>query len=57
MCIKAFEEHSWDPINVLEYFKIQEMCDDTVRSGNSYPMQCIPDFFVKQKQENILLTQ
>ena len=57
MCIKEFEEHSWDPINVLDCFKIQEMCDDTVRRGNSCPMQCIPDFFVKQKQENILLTQ
>ena len=53
MCIKVFEEDSWDPLNVLDHFKIQEMCDDTVRSGNSYLMQCVPDFFIKKKQVNI----
>ena len=52
MCIKAFEEHSGDPLNVLGHFKIQEVCDDTI-SGDSYPLQCVPDWFVKQKQVNI----
>ena len=53
MCIKAFLELSGDLLNVLDHFKIQEMCDDTVRSGNSYSIQCVPDWFVKQKQMHI----
>ena len=29
------------------------MCDDTVRNENSYQLQCVPDWFVKQKRVNI----
>ena len=51
MYIKAFVELSVDPLNVLGNFKIQEMCDDTVRRKN--PTRChVSDFFVKPKQVN-----
>ena len=29
------------------------MCHDTVKSGNSYMLQCVTDWFVRQKQIKI----
>ena len=57
MCIKACEEHSGDPLNVFDHFKMQEMCGDTVRSGNSYLIQSVSEWPKKSVSESQSVSQ
>lgn len=53
MRIKEVVKYSWDPFYAPDQFNTHRICDDAVRSEESYPLQYVPDWFATQEQVKI----